>query len=146
RELMQKRRKGEKLTAEEETYLQKAIQAKQGRDAKARPLAGREQTGLKPLSEMRAEDRYKGQDGGLYGQGKNTPPEKHRGAAEAELARIRPLGRDGKPAEDGRIVLVSISMSNATQEFSLFKEMADADSAKSPRLTIVDCAQGGQAM
>src|SRR5205823_8982388 len=53
---------------------------------------------------------------------------------------------DGKPADDGRILFVSISMSNATQEFSLFKEMADADSAKSPRLTIVDCAQGGQAM
>ena len=46
----------------------------------------------------------------------------------------------------GRIVLVSISMSNATQEFSRFKQIADADPAKSPTLTIVDCAQGGQAM
>jgi hypothetical protein len=37
-------------------------------------------------------------------------------------------------------------MSNATQEFSKFKELADADKAKSEFVTIVDCAQGGQAM
>ncbi len=37
-------------------------------------------------------------------------------------------------------------MSNATQEFSLFKRLADEDPAKSSALTIVDCAQGGQAM
>jgi hypothetical protein len=35
-------------------------------------------------------------------------------------------------------------MSNTTQEFSVFKQMADADPAKSPRLVIVDAAQGGQ--
>jgi hypothetical protein len=146
RELFEKRRRGEKLMAAEEAYLQRAIEARRGKDAKSAPLTGREQTGFKPLSEMAADDRYKGQDGGLYGQGKNSPPDEHRRAAQAELARIRPLGTDGKPADDGRIVLVSISMSNATQEFSLFKQLADADSAKSARLTIVDCAQGGQAM
>jgi hypothetical protein len=37
-------------------------------------------------------------------------------------------------------------MSNATQEFSRFKQLADAARSKSPVLTIVDCAQGGQAM
>src|SRR5262245_52582271 len=37
-------------------------------------------------------------------------------------------------------------MSNATQEFSTFKRIADDDAAKSSQLTIVDCAQGGQAM
>jgi hypothetical protein len=31
-------------------------------------------------------------------------------------------------------------------EFSKFKQLADRDSEKSPRLTIVDCAQGGQTM
>ncbi len=145
RELMQKRRRGEKLTADEEAYLQRAIQVK-SKGAKGTPLTPREQTGMKPLSDMTADDRYKGQDGGLYGGGKNTPPDEHRRAALAELARIRPLGADGKPADDGRIVLISISMSNATQEFSMFKQLADADAAKSPRLSIVDCAQGGQAM
>src|SRR5438309_557350 len=31
--------------------------------------------GLKPLTDMTAEDRYKGEAGGLYGGGKNEPPE-----------------------------------------------------------------------
>jgi anti-anti-sigma regulatory factor len=48
--------------------------------------------------------------------------------------------------KDGKIGFVSISMSNATQEFSRFKQLADADTQKAPHLVIVDCAQGGQAM
>ena len=67
-------------------------------------------------------------------------------AAKRATAAIRPLDAEGKPDENGIIGLVSISMSNATQEFSYFKQLADKDSAKSPRVVIVDCAQGGQAM
>ena len=37
-------------------------------------------------------------------------------------------------------------MSNATMEYSVFKQIADSDPAKSPLVQIVDCAQGGQAM
>lgn len=59
-------------------------------------------------------------------------------SAEAALAQIKPV--------DGKIALVSISMSNATQEFSFFKRLADADARKSAEVAIVDCAQGGQAM
>jgi hypothetical protein len=110
------------------------------------PTGGKESVGLKPLTEMTAEDRYKGEDGGLYGGGKNEPPPALREAARKEAERIVPLDAEGKPARDGRVVLVSISMSNATQEFSFFKTLADADPDKSPTLTIVDCAQGGQAM
>jgi hypothetical protein len=47
------------------------------------------------------------------------------------------------PADDGKIVLLSIGMSNTTQEFSTFKPMADRDPQKDPRLVIVDGAQGG---
>jgi hypothetical protein len=101
---------------------------------------------LIPLTQMSAADRYKGEDGGLYGQGRNSPPEAHRRAAQAELVKIRPVDTEGRVAKGGKVVLVSISMSNATQEFSVFKRIADADPAKSPALTIVDCAQGGQAM
>jgi hypothetical protein len=108
--------------------------------------AGRTSVGLKPLTELSATDKYKGEDGGLYGGGRNTPPPAHLAAAKAAVARIRPLNADGKPAGDGAIGLVSISMSNATQEFSLFKLLADKDSRKSPRVVIVDCAQNGQAM
>ncbi len=107
---------------------------------------GKSSVGFKPLTEMTEKDKYKGEDGGLYGGGKNEPPEAHQTAASKETARIVPLDGEGKPAKDGKIVLVSISMSNATQEFSFFKQVADKDPDKSPLLTLVDCAQGGQAM
>ncbi len=102
--------------------------------------------GLVPLTEMTGKDKYKGEGGGLYGGGKNDPPEAHQAAAKKEAAKIAPLDKEGKPAKDGTVALVSISMSNATQEFSFFKKVADADADKSRLLTIVDCAQGGQAM
>lgn len=108
--------------------------------------SGKTSVNLKPLAEMTAQDKYKGEDGGLYGGGKNEPPAAHEAAAKKETAKVVPLDADGKPAKDGKIVLVSISMSNATQEFSTFKRIADADAQKSSLLTIVDCAQGGQAM
>jgi len=148
RALKKKRDKGEKLSADDEAYLNKAL-ASQGKGGQApqRPaIAQVEKTGFKPLTEMTAEDRYKGEDGGLYGKGQNAPPAELKKAAEIELAKIAPLDKDGKPSPTGTIAFVSISMSNATQEFSTFKPMADRDPAKSPRVTIVDCAQGGQAM
>ncbi len=122
----------------------KAIQL--GRRPAPPAAAGRSSVGLKPLTEMSARENYKGENGGLYGDGRNQPPDAHRAAALREIAAVAPLNLEGKPATDGTVVLVSISMSNATQEFSVFKRLADADPQKSPRLTIVDCAQGGQAM
>ncbi len=117
-----------------------------GKQAGDKKEDGKSSVGFKPLTEMTAKDKYKGEDGGLYGGGKNEPPEAHQKAARKETAWIVPLDGEGKPAKNGNIVLVSISMSNATQEFSFFKQVADKDADKSPLLTIVDCAQGGQAM
>jgi hypothetical protein len=153
RQLLLRERSGQTLTAEEQDYLQRAREARRrgmagmGRPAgQPLPLEPRPSTGLAPLSDMSADDRYQGEDGGLYGGGRNSPPDEHRRAAERELAQIQPLDAQGRPAADGRIVLVALSMSNATQEFSRFKQIADADPEKSPCVTIVDCAQGGQAM
>jgi hypothetical protein len=154
-QLRRKQQAGEKLTADEAAFLERAIAARRAAQqrqpgraggSESRAIFGKDKVGFKPLSEMTAEDRYQDQDGGLYGGGRNSPPEEHRKAAEAALANIKPLDARGQPAIDGRVVFVSISMSNATQEFSKFKELADRDARKSPSLTIVDCAQGGQAM
>jgi len=123
-----------------------AIQFGRRNGARALPAGGKESVGLKPLNEMTAADKYKGEDGGLYGEGRNEPPAAHRAAAKRATENIKPLDADGRPAADGKIGLVSISMSNATQEFSLFKQLADNEPAKSSRVAIVDCAQGGQAM
>ena len=150
RSLLQKQSRGGTLTQEEAAYLERAKAARRaGQNApdRAKSVAGgKEKMGFKPLTEMSADDRYQGEDGGLYGAGKNTPPDEHRKSAEAALAQVQPRDRAGNPAKDGRIAFISISMSNATQEFSRFKQIADADSAKSALITIVDCAQGGQAM
>jgi hypothetical protein len=109
-------------------------------------LEAKTSVGFKPLTEMSATDAYKGEDGGLYGGGKNEPTPTHAAAAKKETAKIVPLDREGKPAKDGKIVLISISMSNATQEFSKFVQIVGADQQKSPDVKIVDCAQGGQTM
>jgi hypothetical protein len=98
---------------------------------------------LVPLTEMTAQDEYKGEDGGLYGGGKNEPPEAHQAAAQEELAKITPLDAQGEPSEDGKIILLSIGMSNTTREFSRFEEVAEEDPQKSPHVTVVDGAQGG---
>jgi len=152
KEIMQKQRQGEQVTPAEKQYLERARAEyqRQHPQQQGKPgtpqeqLVGKPSTGLKPLPEMSASDKYKGEDGGLYGGGKNDPPESLKAAAQKELAQIRPLGSDGKPSPDGRVVLISIGMSNTTMEFSRFKQIADADPQKSPTLTIVDCAQGGQ--
>src|SRR5262245_2429447 len=75
-------------------------------DAK-QPDGGKTTVGLKPLPEMTAQDRYKGEDGGLYGGGSNEPPKAHQGAARKETEKIVPLDAEGKPAKDGKVVLVS---------------------------------------
>jgi hypothetical protein len=102
--------------------------------------------GLKPLTEMTATDRYKGEDGGLYGGGRNEPTPAHAAAARTAAEQIVPRDAAGNPSPDGLIVFTVFSYSNATQEFSTFVPMADADAAKSPRVKVVDCAQGGKAM
>ncbi len=156
RELLRKQRQGQSLTDEEKAYLERAKkEPAAGRPGRVRPqgegrtqrpqtLKGKETTGMIPVTEL-VDGEYKGQTGGLYGNGKNTPPASHQAAAKKALSEIRPLDADGRPSRNGRIVLLSLGMSNTTQEFSQFKRMADADPNKSASVVIVDCAQGGQA-
>ena len=98
---------------------------------------------LVPLDQMAATERYKGEDGGLYGGGKNEPPAGQRKAALGQIARIEPLDAQGKPSGGGKIVLLSMGMSNTTQEFTEFKKLADRDEARNPKVVIVDGALGG---
>lgn len=148
KQLYQREQKGEKLSDEDQKYLDRA-KAERGKHSGGRGQAGPQRKApehIAPLTDMSASDKYEGEDGGLYGDGSNQPPEALRKSAEAALAQIKPLDAEGKASADGRIVFVSISMSNATMEFSTFKRNADAAPQKSDKVTIVDCAQGGQTM
>ena len=145
--LYQREQRGDKLTDGEQAYLDQAKEQRRkgGGGQSAGPLR-QAPASLTPLCDMTADDAYQGQNGGLYGKGLNTPPAPLVELAQTALSTVVPRNSAGEPAADGRIALVSISMSNATMEFSTFKQIADADSRKSASLTIIDCAQGGQAM
>lgn len=92
----------------------------------------RTSVGLTPLPDLGG-SRYQGFRGGLYPGGKNVPSAAYLKQGRAAAARVR-----------GKVVLLSIGMSNTTQEFSTFKRLADPDARKSASVVIVDGAQGGQ--
>lgn len=159
RALMQKAGAGEPLTPEEQAYLERVKQVireraknKQGNaapDAKAKaaprpPVAANpaEWSGLVAITDMTAP--YKGEDGGLYGGGRNEPPPAHRAAHLAISKTIQPLDASGRPATDGKIGLITIGFSNTSIESEDFKRAADADAQKSPQVVIINGAIGGR--
>jgi hypothetical protein len=98
---------------------------------------------LVPLTELGA-GTYQGYAGGLYPGAVNRPPADHLADGLALTATITPLDTLGLPSADGRIVLLSVGMSNATQEYSTFIPLANASGLMNPRVRLVDGAQGGQ--
>jgi len=108
-----------------------------------------------PISDMTATQSYLGYVGGLY-PGGNTIPATHLAAGIARTRAIQPLDVNGNPSSAGKYVLVSIGMSNTTQEFCSgastppcaswsFMGQAAADPTVN-RLTLVmiNGARGGQ--
>lgn len=143
-ELRRREQQGQTLSQEERVYLERARQQRRLQAQAAETLPARETTGLVPITEV-GDGLYKEQTGGLYGHGRRIPPESHRKAAQEQAALIVPRDGQGNPSDTGKIVLISQGMSNTTQEFSVFRTLADADPNKSPQVVIVDCAQGGMA-
>lgn len=111
--------------------------------ARAQNCANTSVPGLVPLIELGV-GNYQGFQGGLYPGGGNALPAGHLVAGLNQAAQVVPRDASGAPAANGKIVFLSIGMSNCTQEFSTFIPLANADAAKSPRVVCVDGAQGGQ--
>jgi len=104
-------------------------------------------TGNVPLDDL-GQGTYGGFAGGLYPNGANTRPAQHNSSGLTIASEVRPLNASGSPDPNGKIVMISVGMSNATEEFASdgsfsFKPQADSDLTKNPHLVIVDGAQSG---
>lgn len=100
-------------------------------------------TGSVPLPAL-GRATYKGEQGGLYRGGTNEPPTAYAAAGRQAAAAIVARDATGAPSESGKAVLLSIGMSNTTQEFSRFVTIAKADAVRDAQVVVVDGAQGGQ--
>jgi hypothetical protein len=69
-----------------------------------------------PLTDL-APFRYFGFAGGLYPGGSNVPPSRHDSVGRERARRIQPRDATGAPSPSGKYVLMSIGMSNTTQEW-----------------------------
>lgn len=109
-----------------------------------------------PISDMPSTNaRYLGFEGGLY-PGGNAIPAAHLAAGISRAKAIQPLDANGNPSTSGRYVLVSIGMSNTTQEFcstganppcaswSFMGQAATDPAVNRATLVIVNGARGGQ--
>ncbi|MGI8956358.1 MAG: hypothetical protein ACR2II_05510 [Chthoniobacterales bacterium] len=99
---------------------------------------------MTPLTDL-DQARYLNFAGGLYPSGTNSRPRAYEEAGVALGVTVQPVERDGQPSSSGKIVLISIGISNASREFSQFIHLADADPRKNPNLQIIDAAQNGAA-
>jgi hypothetical protein len=69
-----------------------------------------------PLIDMGSQT-YKGFSGGLYENGTNSVPADHAKVGSSRAALVQPLDRSGNPSPTGKIVLLSIGMSNTSLEW-----------------------------
>ena len=140
RELHRKDLDGQPLSPDERAYLERARQA---RHRQAGQPPAKPPVGLKPLTDMTGKDRYKGEDGGLYGGGTNRPPEKHLEAAMRAARLIRPARRPGhaRPGRQDRAALGGHVEHDA--RVLEFMRLAAGDAGKSAKVVLVDGAQGG---
>lgn len=88
---------------------------------------------------------YRGFQGGLYPNQSNQRPETHNSAGIAIAKAIKPLNNTGSIDNvNGKIVWMSIGMSNTTQETQAFLSLMKTYANKNPKLTLIDGAEGGK--
>ena len=106
-------------------------------------MQGAFSTGLIPLTQLGA-GTYQGFTGGLYPSGSSTDRLRMNLPDFLQSYLIRPRDAKGLPKPNGKIVLLSIGMSNTTQEYSTFPHDGKCRSVEKRKSNvIVDGAQGG---
>jgi hypothetical protein len=109
----------------------------------SQPNCSAPQTGYLPLNVL-GNGTWNGMQGGLYPGGSNVLPAKHRADGNEMMKQVLPLDRNGNPnAVNGRIVLITIGMSNTAQESAQFIPMAMQSGLVNPRLVLLNGAVGG---
>ncbi|RMF56466.1 MAG: choice-of-anchor D domain-containing protein [Calditrichaeota bacterium] len=97
--------------------------------------------GLPPINDL-GTNFWQGFQGGLYPNGSNQRPVSHDSAGIALATTVQPLDVFGNPdSVNGKIVLLSIGMSNTNYEFEKFQQLANNLPNKNPYLEIVQGAQ-----
>jgi hypothetical protein len=107
------------------------------------PLVKVDSSKLKPLTELTGKETYQGHTGGLYGKGRNERPAAHEAAGVALAMQVRPLDANGTPSPDGKIVLLSVGMSNTSQASGGFQQAIQGDRGINPHVLFVNGAVGG---
>lgn len=97
---------------------------------------------FKPLTEM-GTTKYNGMEGGLYPDGKNDRPTAHEALGLKLAASVVPRDAEGKPAPTGKIVLLSLGMSNTSQLSQGFARHLQTAEGVNSRFQFLDGAQGG---
>jgi hypothetical protein len=82
--------------------------------------------------------------GGLYPNSSNSRPASHNAAGVVLAQQIEPLDAAGNPANDGKIALITVGMSNTFIEFNAFEALAATDSEINPKLVLVNGSFAGQ--
>ncbi|HEX2699658.1 MAG TPA: hypothetical protein VHM89_05565 [Acidimicrobiales bacterium] len=85
---------------------------------------------------------YRDTQGGLYPGGANVRPPAHEALGARLATTVAPLNPAGKPDPEGRYVLLSIGMSNASFEFRALETLTTPDPDRDAHLVVVDGAQG----
>jgi hypothetical protein len=98
-------------------------------------------TGAVPLPDLGIET-YMGEQGGLYPDGSNQVPTDHQTLGLWHASQIEPMDGNGVPDPSGKIVVLSIGVSNTKTEFEALirngEELADSD------VVMVNGAQSGR--
>lgn len=112
--------------------------------ATAQPLCTATSTGFIPLNDLKT-GTFNGWTGGLYPNGSDYMPPAHKIAGmNIAATQIIPRDASGNPDNiNGKIVWLSIGMSNTTAETQQFIPLANAYPNKNPKLVFVDGAVGG---
>lgn len=98
--------------------------------------------GFTPINDL-GTNEYLGFQGGLYPQGSNVRPAVHESVGVTIARSIVAMDTAGNADPGGKYVLISIGMSNTSQEFSAFLDVANVDPEKDPGLIVINGAQGG---